>query len=78
MTVTPHDIAETILRYLPETELSFDPDPAIADLLASWPGAMDDSRARADWDWEPQFDLAQTAAHLLQEIRSELLSRSEQ
>ena len=73
MTVTPRDIAETILRCLPATELSFDPDPAVADLLASWPGAMDDSRARSDWGWEPQFDLGQTADHLLQEILHEPL-----
>jgi len=53
---------------LPATELSFDPDLVVANLLASWPGAMDDSRARTDWGWKPQYDLGQTADHTLKEI----------
>jgi threonine 3-dehydrogenase len=71
MSVTPRDIADSILRCLPATDLSFDPDPVIANLLASWPGAMEDSSARADWGWKPKFDLSQTADHLLREIQRE-------
>lgn len=71
LTVTPQNIADTILRCLPNTVLKFEPDPPVADLLASWPGAMNDSRARTDWDWNPRFDLDQTADHLIQEILRE-------
>jgi threonine 3-dehydrogenase len=71
MTVTPRDIADSILRILPATKISFAPDPAMASLIASWPGAMDDSRARSDWGWTPQFDMNRTADHILQEILRE-------
>ena len=71
LTVTPRGIAAAIAQRLPATEFSFDPDPQIADLLASWPGVIDDARARKDWDWQPQFDLDRTADHILQEIRRE-------
>ncbi|HLJ10001.1 MAG TPA: NAD-dependent epimerase/dehydratase family protein [Planctomycetaceae bacterium] len=68
MTVTPREIAAAILKRLPEARITFEPDPAIARLVASWPGAMHDSRARADWGWKPQFDLDQTAKHILDEL----------
>lgn len=74
MTVTPREIAEAILQRLPSTDLCFDPDPAIADLVASWPSAMDDSRARRDWGWQEQFNLDRTADHLLQELQREVES----
>jgi threonine 3-dehydrogenase len=77
MTVTPRDIAAVIQRRLPGVELQFKPQPEVADLLASWPGRIDDHRARADWDWKPLFDLERTADHLIQEIQREpAVSRS--
>lgn len=71
MSVTPRDIADSILRRLPEADLRFDPAPAIADLVASWPGALDDTRARTDWGWKPQYDLERTADHLLRELEAD-------
>jgi threonine 3-dehydrogenase len=68
MTATAGEIAEAVARRLPKADLRFEPDRAVADLLASWPGAIDDSRARADWDWEPQFDLERTADHMVGEV----------
>jgi len=57
------------VRRLPKADLQFEPDPSVANLLASWPGAIDDSRARADWNWEPQFDLERTADQMLEEFQ---------
>lgn len=71
LTITPRDLADTILHRLPDADLRFEPDPTFADLLASWPGAMNDSRARMDWGWTPRFDLDQMADHLIQEILRE-------
>jgi threonine 3-dehydrogenase len=72
MTVTPREIAAAIVRRFPHAELHFEPDPAVATLLASWPGDIDDSAARRDWGWKPEFDLDRTADHFLQEIGHEL------
>ncbi|HVC97168.1 MAG TPA: NAD-dependent epimerase/dehydratase family protein [Pirellulales bacterium] len=69
MTATPRELADAVVRRLPNADLQFEPDSAVADLLASWPGAIDDSRARTDWDWEPQFDLERTSDHMLDEVR---------
>ena len=45
MTTTPGDIAAAIRRRLPEAVLDFEPDDAVDRVLASWPGAIDDSTA---------------------------------
>jgi nucleoside-diphosphate-sugar epimerase len=63
---TPKDLYESIKAELPEFSISYKPDfrQAIAD---SWPSSIDDSVARADWQWKEDYDLeAMTAEMLLQ------------
>lgn len=54
---------------LPEASITFDPDPVRQAILDSWPRALDDSRARADWGWQPRFELEAMTADLLPRLR---------
>jgi nucleoside-diphosphate-sugar epimerase len=67
MSFTPADIAAEIKKHIPEFEMSYEPDERqkIAD---SWPASINDSRARADWKWQPKFDLASMTADMLKNI----------
>ncbi|MCY3783361.1 MAG: NAD-dependent epimerase/dehydratase family protein [Chloroflexi bacterium] len=59
------EMVDAVQARLPEARLRFDIDPVRADIVDSWPSRMDDSAARADWGWEPRFDLERmTAANL--------------
>lgn len=56
MSFDPAAITASIQKYIPEFTSAYNPDhrQAIAD---SWPNSIDDSEARNDWGWQPQFDL---------------------
>lgn len=37
-------------------QVRFEPNPRRQGIVDSWPEALDDSPARADWGWEPEYD----------------------
>jgi nucleoside-diphosphate-sugar epimerase len=49
---------------MPSFAVRYEPDfrQAIAD---SWPASIDDSAARAEWDWKPDYDLAGMTVDML-------------
>lgn len=65
---TPKEIAAEIARTVPGFSISYKPDfrQQIAD---SWPGSIDDTEARNDWGWKPQYDLAAMTADMLLHLR---------
>ncbi len=69
MSFSPEEIAKSIQKHLPDFKMSYKPDfrQAIAD---SWPMSIDDTVARADWGWEPEFDLDNTTEIMLSKLQS--------
>ncbi len=56
MSFSPREIAESIQTHLPDFNMLYKADSrqAIAD---SWPQSIDDTVAKKDWGWKPQYDL---------------------
>ena len=69
MSFTPHEVAQSIRQEMPGFKIKYKPDfrQAIAD---SWPASIDDSLARADWGWRPEFDLNRMTTDMLLHLRS--------
>jgi len=67
MSFSPREIAEEIRKHIPDFAIDYKPDSrqAIAD---SWPRTIDDSAAREEWGWEPQYDLAAMTADMLEKL----------
>ncbi len=68
MSFTPDDVAKSIKKHIPGFEISYAPDfrQKIAD---SWPSSIDDTQAKKDWDWKPEFDLDQTTSEMLTNLK---------
>lgn len=49
------EIAQRVKAAFPGAEITFEPDPARARIVDSWPEDLDDSRARDDWGWNPVY-----------------------
>jgi len=71
---TAREIADSVARALPRVNIGFAPDLARQAILDSWPDALDDAAARADWGWAPRFDLDGMTDDLVPRIRAMLRS----
>ena len=72
---TAQEIADSGARALPGVRITCAPDPRRQAILDSWPRALDDGNARADWGWQPTFDLDAMTADLVPQIKT-LLART--
>ncbi|MFO0616591.1 MAG: NAD-dependent epimerase/dehydratase family protein [Polyangiaceae bacterium] len=65
------EIASRVKSAFPSADTTYAPDAVRARIVDSWPEAMDDARARADWDWKPAFDADRAfGEYLLPKIRA--------
>jgi nucleoside-diphosphate-sugar epimerase len=46
-----------VLKSFPQAEISFKPDLKRQAIVDSWPADLDDSAARRDWSWQPDYDV---------------------
>jgi nucleoside-diphosphate-sugar epimerase len=68
MSFCPENIYASIKNHIPDFKIQYDPDyrQAIAD---SWPNSIDDSGARNDWGWKPEFGLDNMTEVILAKLR---------
>ena len=73
MSFAPETIYEAIRREVPGFEMVYQPDPLKQSIADSWPDSMDDSCARQEWDWKPEYDLEAMTRDMLAKLRARLL-----
>ncbi len=64
---TPEEIANSIKKHIPGFSIRYEPDYR-QEIAASWPDSIDDSIARRDWDWEPDFSLDKMTMDILRHL----------
>jgi len=57
MSFTPQELADEIKKIIPSFTISYVIDPVRQAIAESWPRNMDDSAAREEWGWKPEYDL---------------------
>ena len=68
---TPKEIAIEIQKHIPDFTISYKPDfrQKIAD---SWPGSIDDSSARKDWNWKHEFNMDSMTVEMLENLKKSI------
>jgi nucleoside-diphosphate-sugar epimerase len=68
MSFSAGELAASIKKYLPDFKVTYEPDfrQQIAD---SWPNSIDDSAAREEWGWQPQYDLDAMTQDMLKHLQ---------
>jgi threonine 3-dehydrogenase len=69
MSFTPSEIAAEIKKHIPEFEITYKPDFR-QQIAASWTESIDDSMARKDWNWQPEFDLPAMTIDMLHHLKN--------
>jgi nucleoside-diphosphate-sugar epimerase len=50
------EVLDEVRRAFAAAQVSFEPDAKRQKIVDSWPQDVDDTRARADWNWQPDYD----------------------
>lgn len=69
MSFTPEQIATEVRKHVPELVVTYDVDPLRQGIADSWPNSIDDSCARAEWDWKPEYDLSSMTEDMIRTLR---------
>ena len=76
MSFTPGQLADAIQKRIPEFTNDYEIDPLRQAIADSWPDSLDDSTAREEWGWEPDYDLDSMVDDMLQNLREMLAKDS--
>ncbi len=69
MSFEPTEIIAEVKRLVPEFEVKFERAELRQSIADSWPNSMDDSCARAEWGWKPEYDLRAMSEDMVLKLR---------
>ena len=72
MSFAPEDLAAEIMKHIPDFRLDYAVDPVRQEIADSCPNSLDDSAARAEWGWKPEYDIAKMTADMLEKLAEKL------
>ena len=73
MSFTPDIIYNEIRKRVPDFKMTYRIDPVKQGIAESWPNSLDDTCAREEWGWKPQWDLSSMTDDMLEAIRKKNL-----
>ncbi len=72
MSFAPEELAKAISKRVPEFVMEYDIDPVRQAIADSWPRHMDDSVARHEWGWQPQYNLDTMVGDMLDHLEKRI------
>ncbi|MGL5938153.1 MAG: NAD-dependent epimerase/dehydratase family protein [Phocaeicola sp.] len=74
MSFDPEILLASIRKERPHFEMEYNVDPLRQAIAESWPNSIDDSCARAEWDWKPTYGLEEMTKDMLLKLNEKLNS----
>ena len=72
MNFAPVDLAEAIKIYIPDFEIKYNPDYR-QKIAETWPNSINDSLARKDWEWQPEYSLDAMTKDMISKLNQKLI-----
>lgn len=72
MSFDPATLALEIKKHIPDFVIEYEPDyrQKIAD---SWPRSIDDTAAREEWNWKPEYNIETMSADMIEKLSKKLI-----
>lgn len=72
MSFDPEILAAKIKEHVPGFSMVYEHDPLRQAIADSWPNSLDDTCAREEWGWKPEYDLEAMTVDMLNNLRLKL------
>lgn len=72
MSFDPEILAAEIKKYIPGFTMDYNVDPVKQGIADSWPNNMDDSAARLEWGWQPEYTLPVMVKDMIEVLSKKL------
>lgn len=69
MSFDPEIIYDSIRKRLPDFKMIYKVDPLRQAIAESWPNSLDDTCARKEWGWKPEYDIDAMTDDMLAKLR---------
>jgi threonine 3-dehydrogenase len=63
--LSAQEFRDWVSKFFPDAQITFLPDEKRQTIVDSWPADLDDSAARRNWSWQPDYDVNRSFAEYL-------------
>lgn len=72
MSFGPEEIYAEIKKHIPNFTMDYEVDEVKQKIAESWPNSIDDTVARNEWGWKPEYDLSTMTTDMIEKLKKKL------
>jgi len=76
MSLSPETLAQSIREHIPGFKIDYEIDSLRQSIADSWPQSLDDSAARLEWGWKPDYDLKSMTRDMIDTLKAKSLKKA--
>ncbi len=65
----PEEIYNEVKKHYPDFKMTYEVEPVKQSIADSWPNWMDDTCAREEWGFKPEYDLPKMTADMIEKLK---------